>query len=85
MPNQEEIILKAQYENGIDVYLPVETVHLDKLYNPILLSYYFSGLKEVNPLLSFIGFYNVLEYYFEEAPLLIGKKAKFERDQMECV
>lgn len=85
VPNQEDIILKAQYDNGNDVYLPVETVHLDKLLNPILLSYYFSGLKEVNPLLSFIGFYNVLEYYFEEAPFLLGKKAKFERDQLECV
>ncbi len=85
VPNQEDIILKAQYDNGNDVYLPVETVHLDKLYNPILLSYYFSGLKEINPLLSFIGFYNVLEYYFEEAPLLLGTKLKFERDQLECV
>jgi hypothetical protein len=85
VPNQEDIILKAQYDNGNDVYLPVETVHLDKLYNPILLSYYFSGLKEINPLLSFIGFYNVLEYYFEEAPLLLGTKSKFERDQLECV
>lgn len=85
VPNQEVIILKAQYDNGNDVYLPVETVHLDKLYNPILLSYYFSGLKEINPLLSFIGFYNVLEYYFEEAPLLLGTKSKLERDQLECV
>lgn len=84
-PNQDGITLKAQCENGREVYLPVETVHLDRRYNPILLSYYFSGLKEINPLLSFIGFYNVLEYYFEEAPILIGKKANIEREQIECV
>jgi len=44
-PNQDSITLKASSENGFEAYLPVETVHLDQLYNPILLSYYFSGLK----------------------------------------
>lgn len=85
MPNQDSITLKCQYENGFDTYIPVETVLLEKLYNPVLLSYYFSGLKELNPLFSFVGFYNVLEYYFEEAPKVIGKKGRSEKDQIECV
>lgn len=65
--------------------IPLRRVDLNKEYNPTLLSYYFSGLKEFNPLLSFIGFYNVLEYYFEEAPCQLGKDAEREKDQIKCV
>lgn len=48
--------------------LPVEHVSATNRYEPVLLSHYFSGLKEVNPLKSFVGFYNVLEYFFGEVP-----------------
>lgn len=65
--------------------MPVNRVNLTKEYNPVMLSYYFSGLKEFNPLLSFIGFYNAIEYYFEEAPLQLGKTAKTELEQIKCV
>jgi len=84
-PGQDSLTLKASSMNGHDVHIPVETVELDKLYDPILLSYYFSGLKELNPLLSYVGFYNVLEYYFEEAPKILKRKAKYEKEQLECV
>ena len=84
-PGQEWITLSSEIKGNIDFELPIETVYLNKKYNPILLPYYFSGLKEVNPLLSFIGFYNVLEYYFEEAPVLLSKTAKGEKEQIECV
>ncbi len=84
-PNQKALTLKASAVKGRDLYIPVETVELDKLYDPILLSYYFSGLKELNPLLSYIGFYNVLEYYFEEAPKILNRKARYEKEQLECV
>ncbi len=84
-PDQGWVTLSSEIENVNDFELPIETVYLDKKYNPILLPYYFSGLKEVNPLLSFIGFYNVLEYYFEEAPIIINRKARGEKEQIECV
>jgi hypothetical protein len=65
--------------------LPIERVQAYRLYAPVLLSHYFSGLKELNPLKAFVGFYNVLEYYFEEAPLLLGRTATNERNQLHCV
>ena len=65
--------------------IPVRRIRLEKEYSPLLLSYYFSGLKEQNYLLAFVGFYNVLEYYFEEAPILLGKQAKVEIEQIKCV
>ncbi|GFZ63169.1 hypothetical protein PSE10A_56800 [Pseudomonas amygdali pv. eriobotryae] len=34
---------------------------------------------------SFVGFYNVLEYYFEEAPRLLQQAAPTERLQIESV
>ena len=65
--------------------LPIQRIILNKLYNPILLSYYFLGLREDNPLLSFVGFYNVIEYYFEEAPTLLNKSSQYEVEQIKCV
>lgn len=84
-PDQKQVILKPYLSDGQEAYISVESLFLDKLYNPTLLSYYFSGLKELNPLLSYVGFYNVLEYYFEEAPNILQKKARFEREQLQCV
>lgn len=65
--------------------LPIERIEAKRLYAPVLLSHYFSGLKERNPLKAFVGFYNVLEYYFEEAPLLLARSAPNERSQLHCV
>jgi hypothetical protein len=65
--------------------LPIERVVATKSHTPILLSHYFSGLKEHNPLKGFVGFYNVLEYYFEEAPKLLGRLASNELKQLNCV
>lgn len=84
-PNQEQVVLKPYIDGGQDSYIPVETIHLEKHYNPTLLSYYFSGLKELNPLTSYVSFYNVLEYYFEEAPKLLDQTARFEKEQLRCV
>ena len=72
------------YKSPLDS-IPITRINLKKYCNPTLLSYYFSGLKEHNALLSFVGFYNVLEYYFEEAPLQLGEIAKIEREQILCV
>ncbi|WP_288455602.1 methylamine utilization protein MauJ [uncultured Acinetobacter sp.] len=69
-----------------DDHIGIERITTNKLYSPLLLSYYFSGLKEKNPLKSFLSFYNVLEYYFEEAPILLGDtNARTEKLQLTCV
>lgn len=65
--------------------LPLERISSSKQYNPVMLSHYFSGLKELNPLKSFVGFYNVLEYYFEEAPRLLNRSLSNELSQLKCV
>jgi len=65
--------------------LPLLRVTASKQYSPIMLSHYFSGLKELNPLKAFVGFYNVLEYYFEEAPRIAGSSAPNELAQLKCV
>lgn len=65
--------------------LPIERIEAKRLYAPVLLSHYFSGLKERNPLKAFVGFYNVLEYYFEEAPLILARSASNERSQLHAV
>jgi hypothetical protein len=65
--------------------IPIRRVALQNKYNPTMLAYYFSGLKEHNPLFAFVGFYNAIEYYFEEAPMLLDKTAKTELEQIKCV
>jgi hypothetical protein len=84
-PDMTSVPIKGGlYKTPLDS-IPITRISLTKYYNPTLLSYYFSGLKEHNPLLSFVGFYNALEYYFEEAPLLLNNTAKIEREQFLCV
>lgn len=65
--------------------LPIERIVATRYYNPVMLSHYFSGLHELNAMKSFVGFYNVLEYYFEEAPRLLGQTASNEKSQINCV
>jgi hypothetical protein len=65
--------------------LPLQRIVSSKQYSPVMLSHYFSGLKELNPLKAFVGFYNVLEYYFEEAPRILGRSASTELPQLKCV
>ena len=65
--------------------LPLQRIGSSKQYCPVMLSHYFSGLKELNPLKAFVGFYNVLEYYFEEAPRILGRSASTELPQLKCV
>ncbi|ELY3803692.1 hypothetical protein SMX72_002255 [Cronobacter sakazakii] len=65
--------------------LPIERITSSEKFSPTLLSYYFSGLRERNPLLSFIGFYNVLENYLEEAPILLGKTPSTEKINLRSV
>lgn len=84
-PSASTIPLAPSKSTAVLDSLPVERVNATKQHTPILLSYYFSGLKEYNPLKSFVSFYNVLEYYFEEAPLLLCRVAKTELEQLGCI
>jgi hypothetical protein len=45
---------------GCETELPVETIAATKYYAPILLSHFFSGVKEMNPLKAYLAYYNVL-------------------------
>lgn len=65
--------------------LPIERVVAARFHNPVMLSHFFSGVHELNALKSFVGFYNVLEYYFEDAPRILGRVAQTEKQQIECV
>jgi hypothetical protein len=70
---------------GCETELAVEKITATKTYTPILLSHFFSGVKETNPLKAYLAYYNVLEYYFEEAPALLSKNARTELEQLRCV
>lgn len=84
-PSVTTISLGTSKTSAVIDSLPVEHIATTKRHTPILLSHYFSGLKEDNPLKSYVGFYNVLEYYFEEAPVLLGRSARTELEQLLCV
>jgi len=70
---------------GCETELTVEKITTTKTYAPILLSHFFSGVKETNPLKAYLAYYNILEYYFEEAPALLSKNARTELEQLKCV
>jgi len=84
-PGCDSVNIKSDTTETAIESINIRRIKLEKEYSPLLLSYYFSGLKEHNHLLAFVGFYNVLEYYFEEAPVLLGKPAKIEVEQIKCV
>ncbi|CAE6966542.1 hypothetical protein R69608_06910 [Paraburkholderia nemoris] len=70
---------------GCETELGIEQIYATKRYTPILLSHFFSGVKERNPLKAYLAYYNVLEYYFEEAPALLLKSVRTELEQLKCV
>ena len=79
------VTLKSSIGVTRDVEIPVEHYVCTTQYSRVMLSYYFSGAREINPLPAFVGFYNVLEHYFEDAPTILGVKAATERQQIEAV
>lgn len=81
----DSIDIKSNTSETAIESISIRRIQLEKEFSPLLLSYYFSGLREYNQLLAFVGFYNVLEYYFEEAPALLNKTAKVEMAQLKCV
>ncbi|MGT3623694.1 hypothetical protein [Klebsiella pneumoniae] len=78
--------IESEIISGDIIDIPVQKITTNKTYSPLLLSYYFSGLRERNPLLSFTGYYNVLEYYLEDAAPLIGlTTARTEKENLRHV
>ena len=83
VPASFRLLESATY--GCETELDIEKITANKTYAPILLSHFFSGVKETNPLKAYLAYYNVLEYYFEEAPALLSKDARNELQQLKCV
>ena len=75
----------GDFRRSEDFGLVVEFVKAEKLCDPDLLSYYFTGVREHMPISQFRSFYNVLEFFFEEAPRVLRESAAFEREQLSCV
>lgn len=59
-----------------DFDIPQEIIESKYYYNPELLAYFFSALRDSSPISEFKNYYNVLEYFFEEAPFKTWYKCK---------
>lgn len=68
-----------------DFDIPQEIIESKYYYNPELLAYFFSALRDSSPISEFKNYYNVLEYFFEEAPFKLGINAKYEYEQIVAV
>lgn len=69
----------------LDITLPQETITANKKHSAELLSYYFCALRDQSPISQFKNYYNVLEYFFEDAPRILGRTARVELDQIKAV
>jgi len=79
------VLVSRGIKSDSDFILPLEEIRTEKYYDADLLSYYFAAVREHLPISKFRCFYNVLEYFFEEAPKKLGEQAKNERKQISCV
>jgi hypothetical protein len=68
-----------------DVKIEQELVTANSLYDEQLLAYYFSAIRDFSPISQFKNYYNVLEYFFEEAPAKLSVVAKTEKEQIDAV
>jgi len=65
--------------------IPQEELVVTMYHDPSLLSYYFCALRDHSPISQFKNFYNVLEYFFEDAPNILGITARKESEQLEAM
>ena len=49
--------------------LEQEVITVSRTYNPVLLDFYFAGLRSLSPIIEFRSYYSVIEYFFENAAL----------------
>lgn len=62
-----------------------EVIEAKNYHNKELLAYFFSALRDKSPLTQFRNLYNVLEFFFEEAPQKIGVQARSEHQMIAAV
>lgn len=62
-----------------------EVVEATAYHDRELLAYYFSALRDLAPLSQFRNFYNVIEYFFEEAPRIMSMPSRYESQMIEAV
>ncbi|WP_137132284.1 hypothetical protein [Rhizobium sp. FY34] len=84
-PETTVLPLRPSDTEWTETDLSVEHVQAINRYNPVLLSHYFSGLKEINPMKAFIGFYNVLEYFLGEIPAQTNLGRDIEKVQLAAL
>ncbi len=93
-----EVISARNFKEGNDFYkvnrgmisdeyfqIPQEVVEVSSYHDRELLSYFFVALRDHSPLTQFRNFYNVIEYFFEEAPQILSMPSKFEYQMIEAV
>lgn len=83
--SRQKISVSRGVKSDSNFEIPLEVFRASKRYDADLLSYYFAGVREHLPISKFRCFYNVLEYFFEEAPRNLGETARNERKQISCV
>lgn len=62
-----------------------EVIEATNYHDKELLAYFFSAIRDKSPLTQFRNLYNILEFFFEEAPQKIGASARSEREMIEAV
>jgi len=73
------------YSSPSNFKIKQELVTATSLHDEQLLAYYFSALRDYSPISQFKNYYNVLEYFFEEAPIKLGVQARKEKEQIDAV
>lgn len=81
----DHVHISRGFDSDDNFSIPLEKIIVKKYYDADLLSYYFAGVREHLPISKFRCFYNVLEYFFEDAPQKLGETAKNEREMISCV
>ncbi|MFZ6772889.1 hypothetical protein ACO0LB_09230 [Undibacterium sp. SXout7W] len=80
-----QVLISRGFKSDSNFTLPLEEIRASKYFDADLLSYYFAAVREHLPISKFRCFYNVLEYFFDEAFKELGEVAKTEREQISCV
>ncbi|MCD4732114.1 MAG: hypothetical protein K8R74_16015, partial [Bacteroidales bacterium] len=62
-----------------------EVIEAKNYHDRELLSYFFSALRDKSPITQFRNLYNVLEFFFEEAPRKLGIRVRSERQMIAAV
>lgn len=65
--------------------LDQELISVNRCHDEQLLAYYFSAVRDYSPVSQFKNYYNVLEYFFEDAPGKLGVAATKEKEQIDAV